>query len=329
MIQPARNIARSRPCGIKVAPSCQEEVKPHVQEPCRTFCSGRYEYVSKLGEGSYGEVYKVNDKDRSLVVALKKVKFQGDKNQGIPQSSLRELAVLKELDHDNIIKLYDIVQSKEQNFELFLSFEMADMDLRQFIHNNSNTLSKQKIKSVMKELLNGVNHMHSKRIIHRDLKPENILVSRLGEQVKVADFGLSRTIHNPLRPYSREILSLWYRSPELCMGYKHYSIGVDTWALGCIFYELTTGKPLFKEKTDTGMLFKIFELFGTPTDENWSWVTKITGFNCSFPVFQAKGLRSLLPGVEEAAIDLMSRLLALNPLNRMTCVEALNHPYFQ
>lgn len=294
----------------------------------RIFCEGRFVCLDKLGEGSYGKVYKVLDKSRNKIVALKKVKFHGEKCQGIPQSSLRELAILKEVSHANIIKLEDIISSTTTAFELYLVFEMSDMDLRKFMHVHQYRVDKSLIKSIMKELIEGVEYLHQHRIIHRDLKPENILLNKNGSGVKIADFGLSRTIHNPLRPYSREILSLWYRSPELCMGYKNYSIGVDTWAIGCIFYELITGNPLFKAKSDTEMLFKIFELFGTPTLDTWDWITKLTGFSGSFPIFKAKGLRSLLPNLDPDALDLMNQLLTLNPLNRITCAQALKHRYF-
>lgn len=294
----------------------------------RTFCEGRFEYLDKLGEGSYGKVYKVLDRSKQTVMALKKVKFHGDRCQGIPQSSLRELGILKEVQHQNIIRLEDIIQSRDASFELYLVFEMSDMDLRKFMHSHKYKLSKVQVKSIMKELVQGVDYLHQHRIMHRDLKPENILLSKTGTDIKIADFGLSRTIHNPLRPYSREILSLWYRSPELCMGYKNYSIGVDTWAVGCIFFELITGNPLFKAKSDTEMLFKIFELFGTPTAETWDWITKLTGFSASFPIFKAKGLKSLLPSIEPDALDLMTKLLELNPLRRWSCSQALNHPYF-
>lgn len=330
MIQPIRIQGQTRAIGSKpihppgLLQTDEKELKP---EPVRTFCDGRFQFIEKLGEGSYGKVYKVKDNLRGQLVALKKVKFHWDKVQGIPQSSLRELAILKESNHENIIKLYDIIQSTDHSFELFLVFEVSDMDLRKYIHINGYTLQKVKIRNILKELVKGVDYLHKNRIIHRDLKPENILLSKAGDQIKIADFGLSRTIHNPLRPYSREILSLWYRAPELCMGYKHYSIGVDTWAIGCIFYELVSGHPLFKGKSDTDMLFKIFDIFGTPTIETWSWITKITGFNGSFPVFKAKGLKSLLPNLEEDALDLMHKFLELNPLKRITCSEALEHPY--
>lgn len=180
----------------------------------------------------------------------------------------------------------------------------------------------------MYSLVKGIDYLHKHRIIHRDIKPENVLISRDGSNVKIADFGLSRTIHMPLRPYSREILSLWYRSPELCMGYKNYSIGVDLWALGCVFYELVTGKPLFKGKSDSEMIFKIFEQIGSPTEKNWNWVQKIAGYNANFPIFPGKGFSELNQDIGYEGVDLITKLLKLDPISRITCVEALDHPYF-
>ena len=314
-------------------PPTQKQANPQTTaapQP-RTFCEGRFEFIDKLGEGSYGKVYKVIDRLKKEVVALKKVKFHGENCQGIPQSSLRELAILKEINHPNVVNLQDILGSKEGGYELYLVFELVDSDLRKFLQCNNHKLSRSQVKFVMHELVKGIDHLHRNRIIHRDLKPENILISRQGDKVKIADFGLSRTIHMPLRPYSREILSLWYKSPELCMGYKNYSIGVDTWAIGCIFFELVAGHSLFKAKSDTEMLFKIFEVFGTPNKDNWDWVRKIAGFTANFPNIPGRGLASLLVGKDICldGLDLMSQLLEMNPLDRISCLKALEHPYFK
>lgn len=300
-----------------------------LTQPIRAFCDGRFEYLDKLGEGSYGKVYKVIDRNTRTVVALKKVKFHGDKNQGIPQSSLRELAILKEVSNPNIIKLFDIIGSRDGNKELYLVFEMADMDLRKYIQVNNHKLSKSRVKHIMFDLCKGIDYLHKQRIIHRDIKPENILLNKDGDNIKIADFGLSRTIHMPLRPYSREILSLWYRSPELCLGYKNYSIGVDLWALGCVFYELVTGHPLFRAKSDTEMILKIFEQVGTPTGNKWAWVTKITGYSANFPIFPGKGFSHLSSQMDQEGIDLLARFLDLDPLQRITCNQAIDHPYFK
>lgn len=296
----------------------------------RTFCQDRFEYLDKLGEGSYGKVYKVFDRHKKKVMALKKVKFHGDKYQGIPQSSLRELAILKEVNHPNVIRLEDIIGATDGSHELFLVFEMADLDLRKFLHAQGYRVPPEKVRKLMYELVVGVDYLHRNRILHRDLKPENVLVSKTGEHPKLADFGLSRTVHMPLRPYSREILSLWYRSPELCMGYKHYSLGVDVWALGCIFFELVTGKPLFKAKSDSEMILAIFELFGTPRGDKWDWVKKIGGFNVNLPVFPGTGLKALVKEqVSADGLELMGLMLELDPLKRIPCAEALLHPFFK
>lgn len=310
------------------------QVNPHLAQPLpraaepRTFCEGRFEFLEKLGEGSYGKVYKVYDNLRREVVALKKVKFHSERYQGVPQSSLRELAILKELNHMNIIRLEDIIGSRDASHEIFLVFQMADHDLRRYQHNHKYSLPRYRIKTIMLGLLKGVDYLHQHRIIHRDLKPENVLISKDGDNIKIADFGLSRTIHMPLRPYSKEILSMWYRSPEICMGYKNYSIGVDIWALGCIFFEIMVGRPLFKGNTDSEMLFKIFEVLGTPTFHNWDWVKKIAGFNANFPQLPGKGFRSLFKEIDSVALDLLEKLLKLDPMERLSCSEALNHPYF-
>ena len=293
----------------------------------RTFCQNRFEFVEKLGEGSYGKVYKVFDLKTKKIVAIKQIKLHSNNNQGVSQSSLREIAILGQLDHPNIIRMEETIGFMDGTFELSMVFELIDMDLRKFMQIFKGKMTKSMIRTIMLQIVSGVNHMHCNRVLHRDLKPENILISKNGDQVKIADFGLSRTIHQPLRPYSREILSLWYRSPELCMGYKNYSVVMDCWSIGCIFYELVVGQPICKGKTDTEVLFKIFEVFGTPDKKSWDWANKINGFSMTFPVFSGKGLSISKDDLCEDGLDLMQKLLVLNPVNRFTCKQALEHPY--
>jgi len=329
---------------IQGQPQQQVQLQVHQRYPAQvvpeptTLCDGRFKILATLGEGSYGKVYRVYDSLRQSVMALKKVKFLGKSAQGIPQSSLRELAILKELKHPNIVKLEDIIGNREAQSELFLLFPLSSGDLRTFTLTNPSPLSLTTIRQIMKGLLQGVDYLHGQRIVHRDIKPENVLVDRDAEGVKVrvADFGLARTVHMPLRPYSKEILSLWYRSPELCLGYKNYSIGVDTWAIGCIFYELITGEVLFKGRSDTEMIHKIFKTFGTPTGDKWSWVSKLNGYrSClSLPVYPPASFASVLeryPLAREcpSVVEIIEGMLRIDPLDRLTCQEALSHPFFQ
>lgn len=202
-----------------------------------------------MGEGTYGTVYKCYDVKKQTVVAVKKLKFHHE-DQGIPATSVREIGILRSMNHENLVFLKDIARDDVEKNSLYLSFEMVDMDLNTFIKNRNRQVPIFEIKKIMLQIIKGVNHLHENRIFHRDLKPDNVLVSDDLSKVKLADFGLSRTVHQPFRPMSREIMTLWYRSPESCMGYKEYSIGVDCWAIGCIFAQLVNGRSLLQGSSD-------------------------------------------------------------------------------
>jgi len=124
------------------------------------------------------------------------------------------------------------------------------------------------VKLFLYQLCNGLNYCHSRRIIHRDLKPQNLLIDRNGT-LKIADFGLARAFSLPIKTLTHEIETLWYRAPEVLLGQKQYSLGVDIWAVGCIFAELTEKKPLFCGDSEIDQIFKIFQFHGTPTTAQW------------------------------------------------------------
>lgn len=118
--------------------------------------------------------------------------------------------------------------------KLNLIFEFLDYDLKKYLSENKQTITAYQIKLFLYQLVNGVNYCHSRRIIHRDLKPQNLLVDRVGN-LKIADFGLARAFGIPIKTLTHEIETLWYRAPEVLLGQKQYSLGVDIWAVGCIF----------------------------------------------------------------------------------------------
>jgi cyclin-dependent kinase 2 len=180
----------------------------------------------------------------------------------------------------------------------------------------------------MVQLLKGIVHCHQRRIIHRDLKPQNLLVDPATHKLKLADFGLARAFSVPIRTLTHEIETLWYRAPEVLLGQKEYALGVDMWAIGCIFAELIHQSPLFMGDSEIDQIFKIFKFHGTPTEKEWPGVSSLPDFKQTFPKFKKCDLKQTLPSLTPVAMDLLMKLVALDPAKRINAKEALEHPYF-
>ena len=244
-------------------------------------------------------------------------------NEGIPSTALREITILRELNHPNIVKLIDVVL---HNSKLYLLFEFIECDLRKFlITYKYNLLNENLIKNFLFKILDAVAFCHSKKIIHRDLKPQNILTEKDGEIVKVADFGLARAFSIPIRPYTKEVLTLWYRAPELLLGINEYSTPVDIWSIGCIFAELILRQPLFKGEYEIEQLFKIFHLLGTPNKDIWPDVESLPNYSKEFPKFKPLKLENYFIGLDKNGIDLLKQMLKYDPNQRITAKQALMH----
>jgi len=190
----------------------------------------QYEKLAKIGEGTYGTVYKAKDKRTNEVVALKRVRLDED-DEGIPSSALREVSLLKELNHKNIVRIQDVLHS---GLKLTIVFEFCDQDLKKYFDTCQGEIDPSIVKSFMYQLLRGLAFCHMNNILHRDLKPQNLLINKNGE-LKLADFGLARAFGIPVRCFSAEVVTLWYRPPDVLMGAKMYSTSIDIWSAGCIF----------------------------------------------------------------------------------------------
>lgn len=258
----------------------------------------RYKVVGFISSGTYGRVYKALGRNGSPgEFAIKKFKPDKEGEQvaytGISQSAVREMALCSELNHQNVIKLIEIILEDKC---IFMVFEYAEHDLLQIIHHHTqqprHPIPATTIKSIMFQLLNGCQYLHTNWVLHRDLKPANIMVTSSGE-VKIGDLGLARLFYKPLHALfsgDKVVVTIWYRAPELLLGSKHYTPAIDMWAVGCIFAELLSLRPIFKgeeakmdnKKTvpfQRNQMQKIVDIMGLPTKERWPYLTSMPDYS--------------------------------------------------
>ncbi|KAF8978800.1 kinase-like domain-containing protein [Cyathus striatus] len=312
--------------------------------------SSKYHILGFISSGTYGRVYKAQSLDDERIHAIKK--FKPDKEgdvvtyTGISQSAIREIALNREIDHENIVALKEVILEDKS---IYMVFEYAEHDFLQVIHHHSQTIrapiSSAVLKSLTYQLLNGLVYLHSVHILHRDLKPANILITSQGV-VKIGDLGLARLIYQPLQPLflgDKVVVTIWYRAPELLLGAKHYNKAIDCWAVGCVVAELASLRPIFKgeeAKLDSkknvpfqrDQLLKIFEVLGTPDEKEWPGLVdmpeytnmkRLDHFTYRLQEWCLSRVRSPL------GYDLLKQLFAYNPDNRLTARQALFHKWFQ
>ena len=178
-------------------------------------------------------------------------------------------------------------------------------------------------------MLQGMHYCHQRRVIHRDLKPQNLLVDINSKTIKLADFGLARAIGIPIRAYTHEVITLWYRAPEILLGCQRYSLGVDIWSVGCIFAEMARGRPLFCGDSEIDQLFKIFRVLTTPNEQDWPGVTQFPDYKSNFPKWSDNKVKEKLGGLMGPdALDLLQQMLIYDPVNRISARACFKHPYF-
>ncbi|XP_028071831.1 cyclin-dependent kinase E-1 [Camellia sinensis] len=311
----------------------------------------QYDLIGKIGEGTYGLVFLAKIKsNRSKSIAIKKFKQSKD-GDGVSPTAIREIMLLREINHENVVKLVN-GHINHVDMSLYLAFDYAEHDLYEIIRHHRDKVNQPinlyTVKSLLWQLLNGLNYLHSNWIIHRDLKPSNILVMGEGEEqgvIKIADFGLARIYQAPLKSLSENgvVVTIWYRAPELLLGAKHYTSAVDMWAVGCIFAELLTLKPLFQGQEvkatpnpfQLDQLDKIFKVLGHPTQEKWPTLVNLPHWQSDMQHIQGHkydnpGLYSVVHlSPKNPAYDLLSKMLEYDPRKRITAAQALDHEYFR
>ncbi|XXQ37550.1 Cyclin-dependent kinase 2 like protein [Plasmodiophora brassicae] len=284
-----------------------------------------YDSFGTIGEGTYGIVLKARHKITGQIVAIKKFK-ESDENEQVRKTALREIRILKQLKHENVVELLEVFRRKGK---LYLVFEHVERTILEDLDTHPNGLPPLEVKRCLYQLLKSLEFCHAHKIIHRDIKPENLLISRDGI-VKLCDFGFARTTARPGAKYTDYVATRWYRSPELLVGDTEYGKPVDIWAVGCMFAEILNGVPLFPGESDLDQLFQIMKCLGKLTPHQRELFYKNPMYvGVKLPeITKQVTLEAKFPKLEKNALMLMHQCLEYEPANRGTCTDLLRHPYF-
>ncbi|KAI1457141.1 kinase-like protein [Annulohypoxylon moriforme] len=295
-----------------------------------------YDKLNDIEEGAYGWVARAKEIKTGKVVALKRLKIDPNDAVGLPETGLREIQILKDCSHRNIVELREVVVGDDTSRieNVFLVLEFLEHDLMSILGDMPEPFLASEVKTLLLQLASGVAYLHDHWILHRDLKTSNLLLNNRG-QLKIADFGMARYVGDPPPPkLTQLVVTLWYRAPELLLGTKTYGAAVDMWSVGCIFGELLTREPLLQGKTEVDELTKIFELCGIPSDDSWPGFRRLPNArHLRLPKASAAHagpvIRARFPLLTTAGCELLSGLLSLNPERRPTAREMLQHEYFR
>ena len=291
-----------------------------------------------LGEGTFGTVHKARYKDNtspSIDVAVKILKHTKDKD-GLPAEILREISILKQSSHPNIVKLIDvnIKMLNNQPILFHLAFECLEEDLSTYLKRcQKKDMPMSKVKSLLFMLLKGVKFLHDNQIMHRDLKPANLLLGTNGI-LKIADLGISRKFSLSQRTYTHSVTTLWYRAPEILLGKKTdvhnecvYGPAIDIWSCGAIFIQLINLAAVWPGDSEIDQMYRIFRTMGTPNETNWPGVTNLPDYKSTFPNWSLN-LNQVVPSLDAKGIDLLQQMLVYKFEKRINAKNATNNSWF-
>ncbi|SCU77471.1 LADA_0A00628g1_1 [Lachancea dasiensis] len=321
---------------------------------CTVF-QGHYKEEKKLGQGTFGEVYRGVHLETKRQVAMKRTIVKAEKDL-FPITAQREITILRKLNHKNVIKLIEMVYdypltntdgstsgsavpnaSPSKSFYMILPYMVADM--AGILHNPRIKLELGAIKNILLQIFEGVNYIHCQKYMHRDIKTANLLVDHKGV-LKIADFGLARGYYgappNLKYPggagveakYTSVVVTRWYRAPELVLGDKFYTTAVDMWGVGCVFGEIFEKKPILQGQTDIDQGHVIFKLLGTPDEEQWPLARYLPGAELTRTSYAGNLRDRFGPHLSPTGLDLLTKLLSLDPYKRLTAMAAKHHPFF-
>lgn len=287
----------------------------------------KYEKLGKIGEGSYGVVFKCRNRDTGLIVAIKKF-VESEDDPLIKKIAMREVRMLKQLKHANLVNLIEVFRRKRK---LHLVFEYCDHTvLHELEKYHPKGVPEQQTKRIIWQTLKAVEFCHNHNCIHRDVKPENILITKNGT-IKLCDFGFARILSEcPGDDYTDYVATRWYRAPELLVGDTQYGPPVDVWAIGCVFAELMSGQALWPGRSDVDQLYLIRKTLGDLIERHMKVFSNnkfFEGLTIPTPTTMDP-LESRFPNVDEEALDFMTSCLQMDPARRHTCTELLGHDYF-
>ncbi|XP_053325145.1 mitogen-activated protein kinase 14A-like [Spea bombifrons] len=286
-----------------------------------------YRDLVAVGSGAYGTVCSAKDVKTGQTVAIKKLQrpFQSLVHA---KRAYRELRLLRHMNHENVISLLDVFTPDDsvESFQTFyLVMPFVPLDLARFMKrcklNHSTTVY------LLYQILRGLQYIHSAGIVHRDLKPSNLGVNE-NYDVKILDFGLARQTEPEMTGY---VVTRWYRAPEVIFNWMHYNQTVDIWSVGCILAEMITGRVLFPGGDHFDELKRIIEVIGSPEASliNRMESTHAQNYLKMLPQKPRRNFKELFPRMSAHEVDLLERMLDLDPESRITAAECLAHPYLE